>query len=84
MNRGVDPDELDVLPSTVETTGVDDAVTAVRARGAVDARVLATVCDRLRIAEIDILAAGVAADLLVVIVPQRAGVDALRVVEEAA
>jgi len=84
MNRGVDPDEVDVLPSTVEAAGVDDALTVVRARGAVDAGVLATVCDRLRIAEIDILAAGVAADLLVVVVPQRAGVDALRTVEEVA
>ncbi len=84
MDRSVDPDELDAVPSTVETAGVDDAVTAVRARGAVDAEMLATVCDRLRIAEIDILAASVAADLLVVVVPQRAGVDTLRTVEAVA
>ena len=84
MDRSVDPDELDAVPSTVETAGVDDAVTAVRARGGVDAEMLATVCDRLRIAEIDILAASVAADLLVVVVPQRAGVDTLRTVEAVA
>ena len=84
MDGSVDPDELDAVPSTVETAGVDDAVTAVRARGGVDAEMLATVCDRLRIAEIDILAASVAADLLVVVVPQRAGVDTLRTVEAVA
>ena len=84
MDRSVDPDELDAVPSTVETAGVDDAVTTVRARGGVDAEMLATVCDRLRIAEIDILAASVAADLLVVVVPQRAGVDTLRTVEAVA
>jgi hypothetical protein len=84
MDRSVDPDELDAVPSTVETAGVDDAVTAVRARGGVDAEMLATVCDRLRIAEIDILAASVAANLLVVVVPQRAGVDTLRTVEAVA
>lgn len=84
MDRSVDPDELDAVASTVETAGVDDAVTAVRARGGVDAEMLATVCDRLRIAEIDILAASVAADLLVVVVPQRAGVDTLRTVEAVA
>ena len=73
MDRSVDPDELDAVPSTVETAGVDDAVTAVRARGAVDAEMLATVCDRLRIAEIDILAASVPADLPGVVGSQRPG-----------
>ena len=64
-----------------DATDVDNAVTAIHATGDVDSALLATVLDRLRIAEIDVLAAGVAVDSLVVLVAQRAGVDTLRVVE---
>lgn len=95
MDRGIDPvaESLPVFAGDAfasddatadgdnDAADVDDAVTAIRATGDVDSALLATVLDRLRIAEIDVLAAGVASDTLVVLVPQRAGVDALRVVE---
>jgi len=90
MERGVDAETAESLPVlAIDAVAADDAidaadadaVTAIRASGDVDSAVLATALDRLRIAEIDVLAAGVAGDALVVLVAQRAGVDALRLVE---
>jgi hypothetical protein len=43
--------------------------------------VLAAVVDRLRTADVDVAAAGVAGDALTVVVDRRDGPDALRVVE---
>jgi hypothetical protein len=42
---------------------------------------VSTVLDRPRIAEIEVLAAGVAGDTLVVLVPKRSGANALQIVE---
>ena len=90
MDRSVDPESADSLP-VLDGDAVADAIdaasaslTAIRASGDVDSALLATVLDRLRIAEIDVLAAGVAGDTLVVLVPQRSGASALQVVEAAA
>lgn len=68
------------------SNGVDttESMTAIHATGDVDSDLLATVLDRLRIADIEVEAAGVAADALVVLVPRRAGATALRLVEAAA
>ena len=60
------------------------SLTAIQATGDVDSDLLATVLDRLRIADIEVAAAGVADDALVVLVPRRAGATALRLVEGAA
>lgn len=87
MDRSVDHESVDSLPA-LDGDAVADAIdastaslTAIRASGDVDAALLATVLDRLRIAEIDVLAAGVAGDTLVVLVPKRSGASALQVVE---
>ena len=68
------PDVADESPS----------LTAIHATGDVDSELLATVVDRLRIDEIEVHAAGVADDALVVVVPRRSGATALRLVEAAA
>ena len=86
MERGVDADAAESLLA-VDDDSVGDAdttATAIRASGDVDSALLATVLDRLRIAEIDVLAGAVADDTLVVVVPQRSGAAALRLVEAAA
>ena len=88
MDRGIDPAEEPLLAGDGVGDAVDaadgiNAATAIRASGDVDAALLATVLDRLRIADIDVLAAGVAADTLVVVVPQRSGASALQRVETA-
>jgi len=90
MDRGIDLESADSLPA-FDGDAVADALdaasaslTAIRASGDVDAALLSTVCDRLRIAEIDVLAAGVAGDTLVVLVPQRSGASALQLLEAAA
>lgn len=57
--------------------------TAIVARGDVDAGALAHVLDRLRGADVDIVAAGVAGGQLVLVVERRAGATAVRVVEDA-
>jgi hypothetical protein len=65
---------------------VDDAsgdLTAVLARGDVDARGLEHVLGRLRTAGVSVTAAGVGDGVLVVAVPDRAGATALRTVEDA-
>ena len=56
-------------------------LTAIDARGTLEPSQLTAVLDRLRIADISVEAAGVDAGTLVVVVPQRAGVTALRIVE---
>jgi len=59
------------------------SLTAIQATGEIDSDLLATVLDRLRIADIEVAAAGVADDALVVVVPRRSGATALRLVEAA-
>ncbi len=82
MNRGVDPDEATSLPVlNGDEVATDGPVTAIRASGDVDAAVLASALDRLRIADIDVVAAGVTSETLVILVEQRAGANALQLVE---
>ena len=72
---------------TEPTSNVADespSLTAIHATGDVDSELLATVVDRLRNDEIEVHAAGVADDALVVLVPRRSGATALRLVESAA
>jgi hypothetical protein len=57
--------------------------TAVLATGDVDARALAAVLRRLAAVDVDVAAAGVAGDALVVVVGRRDGATAVRTVEDA-
>ena len=57
--------------------------TTVVATGAVDGRALAAVLERLAVDDVDVVAAGVAADTLVVVVERLEGASALRGVEDA-
>ncbi|TQQ80856.1 hypothetical protein EGH24_06770 [Halonotius terrestris] len=66
------------------SAAVESPLTAIHATGDVDSDLLATVLDRLRIAEITVHAAGVAGESLVVLVPRRSGAAALQIVEAAA
>jgi hypothetical protein len=59
------------------------SLTAVRASGDVDGRALAAVLARLRVEGVDVEAAGVGGDSLLVAVARRDGPDALRLVEGA-
>ena len=87
MDRSVDPESADSLPALDGDAAADavdaatESLTAIRASGDVNAALLATVLDRLRIADIDVLAAGVAGETLVVLIPQRSGANALQLVE---
>ncbi|EMA45807.1 DUF7523 family protein [Halococcus saccharolyticus] len=77
-------DEQDVLLAVGGAELVDGgSLTGVLATGAVDARALATVLDRLAVEEIGVAAAGVAGDTLLVTVERRDGPDAVRLVEDA-
>lgn len=80
-----EPDESEALLAVGSHALVPDAgsLTGVLATGEVDARALAHVLDRLAVEGIDVTAAGVAGDGLLVVVGRRAGPDAVRVVEEA-
>ena len=98
MESGIDRVDADALLAvdgvgfkgdggTEPTSDVDTEsppLTAIHATGDVDSALLATVVDRLRIDEIEVHAAGVAADALVVLVPRRSGATALRLVEAVA
>ncbi|WP_256686556.1 DUF7523 family protein [Halococcus qingdaonensis] len=79
------PDESEALLAVGSHALVPDAgsLTGVLATGEVDARALAHVLDRLAVEGIDVTAAGVAGDALLIAVDRRAGPDAVRVVEEA-
>lgn len=61
----------------------DGSLTAVRASGDVDGPALAAVLARLRVEGVDVEAAGVGGDSLLVAVARRDGPDALRLVEDA-
>ena len=61
-----------------------DTPTAVEVSGTVDARLLAAVLDRLRIADIPVGGAGVVGGSLVVVVPRRAGPTAVQLIESTA
>jgi hypothetical protein len=67
---------------TAVTTGGGD-LTGVLATGSVDPEALAWVLDRLLAEDVALEAAGVAGEALLVVVPRRAGADAVRVVEDA-
>ena len=80
-----DTDDADPLLSVGGAAVVPDAgsLTAVLATGEVDVGALAAVCGRLDAEGIDADAAAVARETLLVVVPRREGVTALRVVEDA-
>jgi hypothetical protein len=59
------------------------SLTAVHAAGDVDARALGAVLGRLRVEGVDVEAAGVGGESLLVVVARRDGPDALRLVEDA-
>jgi len=61
-----------------------DSPAAVEVTGTVDARLLAAVLDRLRIAEVPVGGAGVGGGSLVVVVPRREGPTAVRLIESTA
>ena len=63
---------------------VVDTPTAVEVTGTVDARLLAAVLDRLRIADVSVGGAGMAGGSLVVVVPRREGPTAVRLIESTA
>lgn len=79
---GADDDALLDVGGTRLARGAGDE-TGIFATGDVDAPALAWVLDRLVAADVDVAAAGVAGDALVVVVSRRDGPNALRVVEEA-
>ncbi len=61
-----------------------DGQAALRASGDVDARLLAVVLERLRIAEIAVAAAGLAGETMVVVVDRRDGPRAVQLIEAVA
>ena len=83
----VDADEPDAEPllSVSGAAVVPDSgpMTAVLATGDVDVSALAAVCARLDAEDVDAAAAAVAEGTLLVVVERRAGVSALRAVEDA-
>jgi hypothetical protein len=86
MRSGIGPTDdradavLAVGGTILAPTGGDD--TAVVATGDLDPAHLGAVLDRLRLAEIDVAAAGATGESLVVVVSRRDGPTALRAVEE--
>ena len=78
-----DTDEDGILGVGGNAVVAGGSLTSVLATGEVDAAALARVCSRLATEGIDIEAAGVAGDALVVVVGRRDGPDAVRTVEEA-
>lgn len=80
--EGADPSES--LLSVGDRLVVDGgSLSALEARGELAVASLERVLGRLRAGGVDVEAAGAATDGLVVVVPQRAGADALRIVEGA-
>jgi len=82
-------DEVGVGQPTGTPSGNEEAVetegrTALRVTGDVDARLLASTLDRLRIAEIPVTATGLAAGTMVLVVPRGDGPTALQLVETTA
>lgn len=78
-----DDDERVLTVGDVSLVAAGGELTALVARGDVDARTLSAVCDRLRAENVVVDAAGVADGELVVVVPRRQGATALRYVESA-
>lgn len=86
MRSGLGPGAADEALITVGDLSLvpdEGDLTAVVATGAVGPRALADVLARLAVEELTVEAAGVGDGHLVVVVPRRAGVDALRHVESA-
>ncbi len=85
MQSGVGPVEdpgeaLLVVGGTMLGPG-DGSRTAILATGSVDASALATTLETLAIEEVEVLAAGVGAETMVVVVDRLAGATAVRAVE---
>ena len=70
--------------ASAESAVKDGGHTAVRVTGDVDARLLAATLDRLRIAEIPVVATGLAGESMIVVVPRREGPTAVRLIESTA
>ncbi len=84
MHSGVaKSDDSDGLLTIGETTFTADGgdYTAVTASGEFEATLLGTILNRLRTAEIDVIAAGGTAGSATVVVDRRAAPDAVRIVE---
>jgi hypothetical protein len=77
-----DDDDRVLTVGGVEMVAADGPLTALVARGDVDARALSAAVSRLDAEDVVVDAAGVAGDELVVVVPRRQGANALRLVEE--
>lgn len=75
-------DDRVVTVGGVEMVAADGPMTALVAKGDVDARALSAAVDRLAAEDVLVDAAGVADDELAVVVPRRQGATALRIVEE--
>lgn len=67
--------------AAAETAVEADGHTAIRVTGDVEARLLGATLDRLRIGEIPVVASGLAAGTMVVVVPRREGPTAVRLIE---
>jgi hypothetical protein len=82
---GGENDENEALLAVGNRALVPDAgsLTGVLATGEVDAWALVHVLDRLAVEGIDVTAAGVGGDGLLVVVDRRSGPDAVRIVEDA-
>ena len=94
MHSGVgvvdDPSEVDAVDAAESTLLVGGTAvvadagdrTAVVASGEVDSAALRAVLARLAVAAVDVVAAGVGSESLVVVVERRAGAKAVRLVED--
>lgn len=82
LGRTDDGDALLVVGDTRLAAGAG-SLTGIVASGDLSAAALGDVLGRLRVADIEVDAAGVGAETLVVVVERRDGPDALRVVEGA-
>jgi len=86
MRRGLgrgDPEEALLVAGETALVPENGSLTGLLATGDVDAAALRSALGRLATAEVDVEAAAVAGDALVVVVGGRDGPDALRAVEDA-
>ncbi|RDI70853.1 DUF7523 family protein [Halopelagius longus] len=81
--EAADADDRVVTVGGVEMVAADGPMTALVAKGDVDARALSAAVDRLAAEDVVVDAAGVADDELAIVVPRREGANALRIVEGA-
>ena len=83
MGRTEDAADALLVLGDAALASAGGSLTGVLATGDVDARSLSAVLRRLAAAGVDVEAAAVAGDALLVVVEQRAGADAVRTVEDA-